>query len=72
MFPEFRNRKTELTENGNFRLFAAKGKQKTSIFLLQMEVYFLGRETINSNRQLLFQQTCPSMHIRKCCVASRA
>jgi hypothetical protein len=40
MFPEFRKRKTELTESGNFRLFAAKGKQRTSIFWLQMEVYF--------------------------------
>ncbi len=28
------------TENGNFCLFAAKGKQQTSIFLLQMEVDF--------------------------------
>jgi hypothetical protein len=38
-FPEFRKRKTELTENGNFRLFAANGKRKrqTSICLLQME-----------------------------------
>jgi hypothetical protein len=27
MFPEFRKRKTELAENGNFRLFAANRKQ---------------------------------------------
>jgi hypothetical protein len=57
----------ELTENGNFRLFAANGKQKrqTSVRLLQMrtenEVDFLGGQTINSNRRLLFQQTCPSV-----------
>jgi hypothetical protein len=39
MFPEFHKQKTELTENGNFRLFAANRKQKwqTSARLLQTE-----------------------------------
>ncbi len=38
-FPEFRKKKMELTENGNFRLFSANGKLnwQTSICLLQME-----------------------------------
>jgi hypothetical protein len=53
-------------ENGNFRLFAANGKRKrqTSVRLLQMrteKVDFLGGQTINSNRRLLFQQSCPSV-----------
>jgi hypothetical protein len=36
MFLEFHKQKTELTENGNFRLFAANGKWKrqTSVCLL--------------------------------------
>jgi hypothetical protein len=38
----------------NFLLFSAKGKRQT-------EVCFLGRQTINGNRRLLFLQTCPSM-----------
>ncbi len=35
MFPEFRKWKTELTENGNFRLLAANGKREwqTSVLL---------------------------------------
>jgi hypothetical protein len=39
MFSEFRKRKTELAENGNFCLFAANGKwkQQTSVCLLQTE-----------------------------------
>jgi hypothetical protein len=40
-------RKTELTENGYFCLFAANGTQK---------FVFLGRQTINANRRLLFRQ----------------
>ncbi len=40
MFPQFHKWKMELQENGNFRLFAAKGKRRTTIFLLQMEVDF--------------------------------
>jgi hypothetical protein len=58
--------KTELTENSNFRLFAAnrRRKRQTSVCFLQTkrktEVWFLGRQTINSNQHLLFQQTCPS------------
>jgi hypothetical protein len=39
MFPEFRNRKTELTENVNSRLIATKGNWKlyTSFCSLQAE-----------------------------------
>ncbi len=40
------------TETANFCLFAAYGRRK---------FVFLGQQTINSNRRLLFQQTCPSM-----------
>ncbi len=53
------------TETSNFRLFAANRKRKRKFV-------FLGRQTINSNQQLLFQQTCPSMNILKsvysCCL----
>ncbi len=41
------------TKTANFRLFFANRKRK---------FVFLGRQTINGNRRLLFQQTCPSMH----------
>jgi hypothetical protein len=44
----------ELMENGNFRLLAANGNGKRKFV-------FLGRQTINGNRRLLFQQTCLSM-----------
>jgi hypothetical protein len=44
------------TETTNFRLFAANGNGKH-----QRTFVFLGRQTINGNRQLLFQQTFPSM-----------
>ncbi len=44
----------QTTETANFRLFAANGKRK------QKFVSF-GRQMINGNRRLLFQQTCPSM-----------
>jgi hypothetical protein len=55
----------ELTENGNFRLFAANGKIETANFVcfLQMETeygsYFLGRQTINGNRRLLVTVNVP-------------
>jgi hypothetical protein len=59
-------RKTELTEKGNFRLFAANGKWKRQSFvcLLQMEtenesLFSLVGKTINGNQR--FQQTCPSL-----------
>jgi hypothetical protein len=62
--------KFELTENGNFRLFAANGKQKrqTSVCLLRTDMEngclfsFAGKLLI-CNRRLLFQQTCSSMEI---------
>jgi hypothetical protein len=69
MLPEFRKRKTELMKNGNFHwfvcckqkkemanscLFAANGNGKRKFV-------FLSRQTINGNRRLVFQQTCPSM-----------
>jgi hypothetical protein len=57
--------KMELTEISNFRLFAANGKRKrpASVCFLQMESgsLFFGRQKINGNRCLLFQQTCLSM-----------
>ncbi len=43
------------TETANFSFFTANGKRKWNFV-------FLGRQTINGNRRLLFQQTCPSMH----------
>jgi hypothetical protein len=67
MFPEFLQ-----TENGNFCLFAVKGNGELPFFCCKEKLIFLGREMINSNQRLLFQQMCPSMHIRKCCVASKA
>ncbi len=42
------------TETVNFRLFVANGNGK-------QKFVFLGRQTINSNRRLLFQQTCLSI-----------
>ncbi len=63
----------ELTENGHFRLFASNGKRKTEMgnFLLfaaygneKQKFVFLGQQTLNDNRRLLFQQTCPSMNIK--------
>jgi hypothetical protein len=70
MFQEFPKRKTELnrkrqfpfvcykrkTETANFHLFAANENGKRRFVIL-------GRQTINGNRRLLFQQTCPSMPI---------
>jgi hypothetical protein len=44
------------TETPNFRLLATNGGRK-------WEFVFLGWQTINGNRGLLFQQTCPSMLI---------
>jgi hypothetical protein len=41
------------TERANFLCFYGKGKWK---------FVFLGRHTLNGNRHLLFQQTCPSMY----------
>ncbi len=55
-------------ENGNFHLFAAKGKwkRKNSDCLLQTErenfCLFVGRQMINGNLHFLCQQTCPSMN----------
>ncbi len=60
---------TELIPNSNFRLFAVsrKQKRKTSVFCCKKKhktkVVFLGRQTINGDRQLLFQQMCPTMPI---------
>jgi hypothetical protein len=59
--------RTEQIKNGNFRLFAANGKQEeqSSVCLSKTEqkFVFLGRQTINSNRRLLFQHMCPSIAI---------
>ncbi len=55
--------KTEPTENGNFRIYAANGKRKrkTSVYLAangngKRKSVFLGRKTINGNRRLLFSK----------------
>jgi hypothetical protein len=57
MRPEFRKWKTELTENGNFRLFWYKQKTETatSVCLLEngngkQKFVFLGRQTRNGSR----------------------
>jgi hypothetical protein len=44
------------TENGNAKQPFVFCKQKT-----EDGSFFLGRQTINGNRRLLCQQTCPSM-----------
>jgi hypothetical protein len=48
----------EVTENCNFRLFAANGKKRqTYVCLLQLHTevsFLLGRQTINGDRRLLF------------------
>ncbi len=65
-----RKKRTELTENSNFIcwlqtepanfcLFAAKGNGK-------QKFVFLGRQTLNGNRSLLFQQMYSSMHTAEC------
>ncbi len=56
----------ELTENDNFRLICCKWKMEMKNFCLftangKPKFVFLDWQTINSNRQLLFQQTCPSI-----------
>jgi hypothetical protein len=64
--PEFRKLDTELTEmatsvcflqpekgKGKLRLFSSNGNGK-------WKFVFLGQQTINGNRRLLFQQMCPS------------
>jgi hypothetical protein len=60
LFPEFCEQKTELTENGNCRLFAANGNGKLSFLAAngnrKLKFVILGRQTINGNRRLLFQQ----------------
>jgi hypothetical protein len=50
-------RKTELTENGKFSLFAANGKRKRPNVRLAVA-------NKKRNQLLPFQQTCPSM--REC------
>ncbi len=64
-FQYFNIRKTKLTENGNFRLFAANGKRKGKLlFVFCKQKYksvFLGQQTINGYQHLQFQQTCQSM-----------
>jgi hypothetical protein len=52
-------RKMKLIKNSNFHLFAANGKQK---------FVFLGWQTINGNRDLLFQKMCPSMYCMYVCM----
>ncbi len=46
--------KKELMENSNLRLFAANRKWK---------LVFFGRQKINDNRHLLFQQMCLSLQM---------
>jgi hypothetical protein len=59
---------SELTENGNTRLFAANGKRKRQTFVClqkngKRKFVFLGRQTINGNRRLLFSTNLP----HRCC-----
>jgi hypothetical protein len=65
--------KTKLTENGNFRLFAVNGKKELENVCLfaanrnqKWKLFSLVGKKINGNRQLLFQQTCPSMYLCVC------
>jgi hypothetical protein len=57
MFPVFRKRKTELTENGNFSFFAENGNGELSRVCCKRkrkpEVFVSLIGTINSNRRLL-------------------
>ncbi len=54
-FPEVHKRKTATSENG-------KGKGQIFVCCRRNgKRIFLGRQTINSNGRLLFQQTCSSM-----------
>ncbi len=49
----------ELTENGNFPLFAANRNGKPKFV-------FIDRQAINGKRRTLFPQTCPSMGLTVC------
>jgi hypothetical protein len=53
MFREFRKRKMEPTEIGNFHLFVANGKRKTSICLLKTEPELCFSWSANDKRQLM-------------------
>jgi hypothetical protein len=64
MFPEFRKWKTELTENGNFRLLAANGKRERQTSVL------LKTETENGSFFSFFGKR--SMVIDDCCFSKRA
>jgi hypothetical protein len=54
-------------ENDSFSLFSAKPKLPFVYCKRNGKrmFVFLGRQTINGNRRLLFQQTCPSMPISR-------
>jgi hypothetical protein len=65
MFLEFHKQKTELTQNGNFCLFAANRKQKW-----QMSVFLLQTETENGS---LFSLVVKGYTvINDCCFSKRA
>jgi hypothetical protein len=67
--PWYNIRKTELTEKRNFRFFCKRKTETANLRLFaangmeKRTFVFLGQRTINGNRRLLFQQTCPSMTI---------
>jgi hypothetical protein len=58
-------RKTELTENSNFHLFAAITENRNGKLAANRngtrKFVFLGWQTVNGNRRLLFQPTCSTM-----------
>ncbi len=68
-YPKFRKRKMELTEKRQLPFVLCQWKTETANFrlLLQTEtenwVVSFGQQMINSNRRLLFQQTCPFIPI---------
>ncbi len=66
-FPEYR-KQNYVMEKGNFLLFlqTENWNRKLSFICCKWKrmFVFLGRQTINGNRQLLFQQTCPSLEVR--------
>jgi hypothetical protein len=63
MSPCLGTTETELTENDNFCLFSADGKQNGKLPFVCCErkrekwkFVFLGQQTMNGSRRLLFQQ----------------
>jgi hypothetical protein len=58
-------RKTELMENGNFRLFAANGKRKRQTSVYFLHVVYLGRQTMTVNDVCCFSIRAPMLKRRE-------